>query len=310
MLEFALIATDTKWLEGNWQAIDGTRFTTLNVIDHPYHPGPDPWTFLAYAAGKTSRIRLGTHVTGAPFRHPTALARAVTTVDVLSGGRASLGIGTAYERDDFEPFGFEQRSFGKRVSDLEETIQILKRLWTGDPSPYTGGSFRLGGGAKLEPRPVQSPHPPIIVGLNTPGKLARMAAAHAEGINTWQLGPDQVCSVREFVLEECERNGRDATQFRITADVLFPKVAGQDQAEAVANQISQMARSWGRDEKVTDWHAGGVLHGDQDAMVEQCLSFAEVGVTERTVSISTAEDATWFSENVAARASAAAEKVV
>ena len=298
---FSIVTTNQAWLTPNLEAVDDTRYHALYVVDHPAFPIPDPWTWLAFAAARTERIRLGTHVTGAPFHHPTNLAKQVAAVDCLSGGRAILGIGTAYEHNDFAPYGFPMPNFHERVGLLDELLQVVRSLWTEDETRFRGLHFRLEGGARFEPKPTSRPHPPIIVGLNRQGRLLRIAAEQANGINTWQLGPEQVAALRPHVEAACERAGRPADALSLSSDVLCARGASRAEAEGLAGALSDVARSWGRGEGVTDWNASGVLHGDADAMAEQALRFAEVGVGELGVSFGSLEDALWFDEEVVAR---------
>jgi alkanesulfonate monooxygenase SsuD/methylene tetrahydromethanopterin reductase-like flavin-dependent oxidoreductase (luciferase family) len=287
-------------MEGHWRALDESLFSSLYVVDHPSFDAPDPWPYLAYVAGKTARIRLGTHVTGAPFHHPTALARAVTTVDRLSRGRATLGIGSGWATVDFQPYGFPYQPLGKRLSGLEETIRILKGYWSDEAETSDTPSGHLMSGT-LNPKPVQRPHPPIIVGLNTTGRAARIAVRHAQGINTWQLGPEQVLPIREHVRELCEATGRNPEDLLITADVLNARGLGAAAAAAMAGRIADYARTGGRGGPATDWNASGVLRGDADEICGQVARFAEVGVSELTVALGSMDDMEWFNERVVAR---------
>jgi alkanesulfonate monooxygenase SsuD/methylene tetrahydromethanopterin reductase-like flavin-dependent oxidoreductase (luciferase family) len=297
-LEFGLVTTSQEWLAGELGALDASGFDALYVVDHPAFSNPEPWTWLAYAAAQTSRVRLGTHVTGAPFHHPTALARQVATVDRLSGGRAVLGIGAAYEHADFEPFGFPMLPFAERLAALAETLIILDSLWTQETTTFSGRHFELKGGASFGPKPVQKPRPPIVVGLNRHGEALRIAAEHADGINTWQLGAAQVASLRPHVERACEGSGRDPASLQLTSDLLLARGADRAGAERLAGTLRETARSWGRSPSVTDWDASGVLHGDADGMAEQVLRFSEIGVTELGVAIHHIDELHWFSESV------------
>jgi alkanesulfonate monooxygenase SsuD/methylene tetrahydromethanopterin reductase-like flavin-dependent oxidoreductase (luciferase family) len=288
------------WLTDQFADLDASAFDALYVVDHPAFPTPDPWTWLAHAAARTSRVRLGTHVTGAPFHHPTTLAKQVATVDRLSGGRAVLGIGAGYEHADFEPYGFPMLPFAERLAALEETICILDSLWTRETTSFTGRHYRLQGEASFGPKPVQRPRPPIVIGLNRQGEALRIAVEHADGINTWQLGPGQVAALRPHVENACERAGRDPATLALTSDTLFARDADRAAAEQLATSLRDAARSWGRSASVTDWDAGGVLYGDADGMAEQALRFAEIGVAELAVAIHDIEDLHWFSERVIA----------
>tara|TARA_B100000029_G_scaffold104417_1_gene94953 strand:- start:1861 stop:2766 length:906 start_codon:yes stop_codon:yes gene_type:complete len=300
-MQFGIVITSTTEFREHLSDLDASLIDTLYVVDHPSFAEPDPWAFLAWVAGQTERIRLGTHVTGAPFHHPIALARQVTAVDVLSGGRVTLGIGTAYEHADFEPYGFEMHNFSARVQQMQEIIEILKSLWTKENTVFSGEHFQLLGGATFVPKPVQKPTIPIIVGLNKPGKVLEVAVRHADGINTWQLGPEQIAAIGLAVRENCEKVGRNPDTFAITADLIFARDQNVEVADQIAGQIASMARSWGRSEQVTQWDHSGVLFGNAEHMLDQIEVFKSVGVSEIAVSISSIEDALWFNENVLRR---------
>jgi alkanesulfonate monooxygenase SsuD/methylene tetrahydromethanopterin reductase-like flavin-dependent oxidoreductase (luciferase family) len=300
-LAFGLVTTDQSWLAAELATLDASGFDALYVVDHPAFPIPDPWTWLAFAAGRTSRVRLGTHVTGAPFHHPTSLAKQVASVDRLSGGRAVLGIGAAYERADFEPYGFAMLPFRDRLAALDETLCIIKSLWTRETTSFAGTHYALRGGASFEPKPLQKPHPPILIGLNRQGMALRIAAQHAGGINTWQLGPAQVAALRPHMEEACQLAGRDPATLELTSDVLLARGADRAGAERLAGMLRDKARSWGRSPAATDWDAGGILYGDADGVAEQALRFAEVGVTELGVALHHVDELHWFSEQVIER---------
>ena len=299
-MRFGIVATSSGALDDRLPELDALRFDALYVVDHPSFEQPDAWSWLAWAAGRTERLRLGTHVTGMPFHHPFRLAKQVATVDRLSGGRAVLGIGTGYEHADFAPYGFGMLDFRGRVRQLDEGVRVLKALWTEEAAEFAGNYYRLEGGAAFAPKPVQRPHPPVIVGLNRDGLLLRLAAREADGLNTWQLGPAQVAALAERAREACAGAGRDADAFAVTADVILARGQTRAVADEIAGGIARMARGWGRAETVTQWDHGGVLHGDAAHMREQVAAFAAAGVSEIAVSSSDFDDLAWFSEEVAA----------
>jgi alkanesulfonate monooxygenase SsuD/methylene tetrahydromethanopterin reductase-like flavin-dependent oxidoreductase (luciferase family) len=299
-LKLSVIITSQDWATPHLEEIDRTALHGLYVADHPSFPVTESWTWLAYAAAKTSRIMLGTHVTGAPFYHPTRLAKQVASVDALSNGRAVLGIGTAYEVQDFMPYGFPMAGFRDRVDHLEETLVILKQLFTGGIDGFQGRFHTYEGEAEFAPVPVNG-SVPIWIGMNKAGLAMQVAARHANAINTWQLSPTQVLEIAGPLAEAVEKAGRRPSDVAITCDVVMAREAGEKDAEALAHRIRDMARGWGRKESVTDWGVGGVLHGDGDAMAEQIERFAAAGCSEVTVSCSSIDDVRWLDEYVARR---------
>lgn len=296
-MKVSIVVMDPKFLEGYWEQLDASGFDALYVVDHPYMDTPDPWPVLAYVAGKTKTIKLGTHVVAAPLHHPTELASAVATVDVVSRGRARLGIGAGYNHSDFIPFGFGPRPpMRERLDRMEEMIQVMKLLWTSDAAEFSGSYFEYKGGALLRPRPVQDPHPPVIIGVNIEGKALEIAMRHADEVNTWQLGPDAVGKLAKAVAAGCDRLGRPG--LRITSDVLMIKGGDEAAARELVATIKKGARAGGRATTATQWDSSGVLYGDAAQMVEQAKAFANEGVDELVVSISSIELMEWFSENV------------
>ena len=299
-MKVSIIVMNPMFLEDHWDELDATGFDALYLVDHPYMDTPDPWPMLAYVAGRTQRIKLGTHVIAAPLHHPTELASSVATVDLVSNGRARLGIGTGYNHADFIPFGFGARpAMGQRLERLEEMLEVMKRLWTDDAAEFSGHYFQYQGGALLRPRPVQRPHPPIIIGVNIPGKALDIAVRQADEINTWQLGAQAVLALSKTAAERCEQAGR--SPLKITSDVLLLENADEAAAAQLVSTIRDGARSGGRATQATDWDASGVLYGDAEHILSQMRAFAEAGVEELTVSIGSIAQMTWFDEAVLAR---------
>ena len=299
--KISIIATAQDWVNDHLASIDQTDFHALYIADHPSFATTDSWSWLAFAAGQTKRIRLGTHVTGASFHHPTRLAKQVTTVDNLSGGRAILGIGTGYEVQDYRPYGFDMPSFKDRVAYMDDMLQVMRQLFSGQIDGFDSAHFDYDGAADFAPLPVQQPYPPIVIGLNMAGLALQVAARQADAINTWQLGPQQVAALKGPLADATIAAGRTPEDVALTCDVVMAKDADRAGAEALAHQIRDMARGWGRKDSVTDWGADGVLYGDGDAMCEQILRFADVGVSEVTISVSDIDQALWLDAEIARR---------
>jgi len=297
-LSISIMASNQDWLNPHLGTLDKTALHSLYIADHPSFDTTDSWSWLAYAAGQTEHIRLGTHVTGASFHHPTRLAKQVLTVEQLSNGRATLGIGTGYEVQDYMPYGFNMPDFKGRVRFLEETISLIKQCFSGRLAGFSGEFFTYEGEADFAPAPLQSPGIPIVIGLNKAGLAMQVAARYADAINTWQLNPEQVAAISGPLADAVEAAGRPVGSVGLTSDVLMVRDANREKAEAFAHQVRDMARSWGRSKSVTQWEVGGVLHGDAEAICEQALAFADVGVSELTVAVSGIDDALWLANHV------------
>jgi probable F420-dependent oxidoreductase len=173
-------------------AAEEEGFHSLLVWDHYLMPaGPDTldaWTLLSYVAGITSTIRLGTVVTPIPFRPPAQLAKIAATVDVLSGGRLILGVGAGWHQPEFDGFS-RWESSGVRVDQTTEALDLMVRLWGGEPVDFTGKHYSATG-AQIAPTSVQKPHPPMWFG--TRGKrMMELAAQYADAWIPTNLEPDE-----------------------------------------------------------------------------------------------------------------------
>ncbi|MFL6112028.1 MAG: LLM class F420-dependent oxidoreductase [Catenulispora sp.] len=193
-------------------------------------PGPtDCWTTLAGLARETKRIRLGSLVSPVTFRAPGPLAIRVAQVDQMSGGRVELGIGTGWDAAEHAAYGIPFPE--KRFERLEEQLQIIKGLWTtpvGDAYSFKGEHYQLTDSPAL-PKPVQQPHPPIIVGGRGPKRTPRLAAKYAGEYNSNFRPADQVGESYVRVRQACETIGRDPDT--LTLSVTLVVACGRTAAE-------------------------------------------------------------------------------
>ena len=205
------------------QNAEGAGMASLWVMDHFFQIsmiGPpqaemlEGYTALAYAAGATERIELGTLVTGVTYRHPGLLAKTVTTLDVLSGGRAWLGIGAAWNEEEHKGLGVPYPAVSERFERLEETLQITRQMFDGDETPYTGRHYAL-------ERPLNSPAPlrriPILIGGSGPKKTLRLVAKYADACNLFDAGPESIAANLAIVRGHCDEVGRDPSEIEVTA---------------------------------------------------------------------------------------------
>jgi F420-dependent oxidoreductase-like protein len=195
-------------------------------------PGPtDAWTTLAGLARDTSTIRLGTLVTSATFRLPGPLAVAVAQVDAMSGGRVELGLGAGWFDAEHRAYGIPFPSTAERFERLEEQLVIITGLWrtpVGETFAHEGRHYRLADSPAL-PKPVQQPHPPVIVGGMGPARTPRLAARFASEYNTPFLQPGDAAQQFQRVRQACEKAGRDPATMRCTSAVVV--CCGSDAAE-------------------------------------------------------------------------------
>lgn len=198
---------------------------SLWVMDHFFqipNVGPaenemlEGYTALAFAAGRTSRIKLGTMVTGVTYRHPGILVKTVTTLDVLSSGRAYLGIGAAWNEQEHKGLGVPFPPLSERFERLEETLQIALQMWSGDEKPYAGKYYQLARPLN-SPQSVQRPHPPILIGGSGERKTLRLVAQYADACNLFARMGDEVLQHKLDTLHEhCEAVGRPYEQIEKT----------------------------------------------------------------------------------------------
>ena len=206
---------------------DQAGLHSLWVMDHFWQipmvgPAEEPmlegYSALAYAAALTERITLGTMVTGVVYRHPGALVKTVTTLDVLSGGRAWLGIGAAWFDEEARGLGLPFPPVSERYERLEETLQIARRMWEGDEKPFEGEHYRLERPLN-SPQPIRRPHPPILVGGSGEKKTLRIVARYADACNIFD-GPELPRKL-EVLRGHCEREGRDYAEIEKTSLVSY-----------------------------------------------------------------------------------------
>src|SRR5579863_954320 len=197
---------------------------TMSVMDHYFQmdwmaPAEDPmlegYTTLGYIAGRTERLRLRVLVTGVTYRHPGLLAKIVSTLDVLSGGRAELGIGAAWYEREHRGLGVPFPPTAERFERLTEVLQICLQMWSDDDGPYTGRHYQLAA-TLCRPTPVSTPRPRILIGGSGERKTLRLVAEYADACNL--MGdPDLVARKVDVLRAHCAAVGRDPGGIEVTA---------------------------------------------------------------------------------------------
>jgi F420-dependent oxidoreductase-like protein len=168
----------------------------------------DAWTTLAGLAAVTSTVRLGTLVSPATFRHPSVLAKSAVTVDHISGGRVEVGMGAGWNRSEHERYGFPFPPTRERMDIFAEQLEIVYRQWKGEPFSFEGEHYRLTD-SDPRPKPVQSPHPPLIVGGRGRPRSVALAARWADEYNAVSPTPDECRALRSRLAEACARENRE-----------------------------------------------------------------------------------------------------
>jgi len=221
-------------------AAEGAGFNTVTVMDHLYQiqgvgPVTDPmlegWSVLAALARETSRVRLGTLVTGVTYRNPALLAKTATTLDVLSGGRAIFGLGAAWNDVEHDGYGFEFPPVRERMDRLEEALTIVRKMFTEQRPSFEGRHYRIQD-ALNEPRPIQPGGPPILVGGGGEQRTLRIAARHADMTHWFAIGIEPLRRKTEILERYCSEIGRDPASIERTMGA--PVIVAANDAEAQA----------------------------------------------------------------------------
>jgi F420-dependent oxidoreductase-like protein len=208
-----------------WKAADAAGFDSIWNSDHlarlpsgggPHGPILDGWTALAAMAEATQRIRIGVLVTANLHRHPSLLAKMATTVDHISGGRLEVGMGTAWNEAACSMLGMPFADRGERGRRLGEACAVLKALWTEEKASYAGRYYQLKD-AVSDPKPLQKPHPPIMIGGRGPRVTLRVAARYGDAWNTsGSRGIETDLEAARLLDEHCAVVGRDPASIRKT----------------------------------------------------------------------------------------------
>jgi F420-dependent oxidoreductase-like protein len=231
------------------QAADRAGIDTLWVADHLMqadpHAAPDSamleaYTALGWLAAATERIRLGTMVSAVTYRPAALLITAVTTLDVLSGGRAWLGIGAGYHEQEATAYGLPLPAMAERFEQLEDTLVLARRMWSGAASPFTGRRLRLERPFGSPP-PATRPHSPILVGGGGERRTLRLVAEHADACNLFDI-PDGGVTIRrklEVLRRHCDDVGRDPAAIQRT---LSTRLGEDESVEEFAARCRGLAK--------------------------------------------------------------------
>jgi probable F420-dependent oxidoreductase len=269
-------------------------FDSVWVSDHFFYsfarygadPSPiaslEPLATLAGVAAVTDRVRLGTLVLCAAFRHPALLAKAATSIDLVSGGRLDLGLGAGWMAEEFEAFGYRFGSPGERFAVLEETVEVLKKLFGGEAVTHDGQVVAL---REAVLRPAPDRPPPLWVGGKGGRRLLRLAARHTDGWNmVWRISPEAYAPKVSDVRAACEAEDRDPATFVLSVGLY--SLMGED--EAAARAAFERGRAAAPGDAMTaddyeSWRAD-TLSGTPEQVLERIAAFESLGVREIIVS--------------------------
>ena len=232
------------------QTADAGEFYSVWVMDHFFQIGGigpvendmlEGYSALSYIAGLTSSVKLGTLVTGVIYRYPGVLVKTVTTLDVLSGGRAYLGIGAAWNERESLGLGVPFPPVAERFRRLEEALQITRQMWSDNNSPYQGRYYQLAE-TLCVPQPLSKPHPPIMIGGMGEQKTLRMVAQYADATNLFaRAGVDVLRAKLDILRGHCDAVGRDYDTIEKTSLMSIHLAPGQMTAQDVIAQCKALS---------------------------------------------------------------------
>ena len=221
----------------------------ISVMDHVWqigHIGPpehemlEAYTALGWLAAKTERVKLLAMVTAVVYREPGLLAKAVTTLDVLSGGRAILGIGAAWNEDESKGLGLLFPPVSERFERLEEAILICKQMWSGDEGPFDGDHYQLGRTLN-SPQVLSRPHPPILIGGSGEKKTLKLVARYADACNIAAYDLSTTAHKLDVLRQHCVNEGRDYDEIEKTAQTRYDLGANGENVNQTIEQLHQIA---------------------------------------------------------------------
>ncbi|MGW9193753.1 LLM class F420-dependent oxidoreductase [Micromonospora chersina] len=210
--------------------------SAFSVMDHYFQmefttsaeePMLEAYTTLGYLAGRTERMTLGVLVTGVMYRYPGLLAKIVTTLDVLSGGRARLGIGASWYDREQRGLGVPVVPVAERFERLEETVRICLQMWSDDNGRFDGRHYQLAETLNV-PAPISRPHPPIMIGGGGEKKTLRLVARYADACNLFGNSPAEVAHKLDVLRDHCAAEGRDYDGIDKTVLVMRPPLPDVD----------------------------------------------------------------------------------
>jgi F420-dependent oxidoreductase-like protein len=241
---------------------------------HPERGSLDAWGTLCGLAAATSSLRLGTMVSPATFRHPSMLAKIVTTADHISGGRIDLGLGAGWHEREHEAYGFPFASTKERMDVLEEQLQIVLGNWGEGPFEFEGAHYTLRE-LDAQPKPIQRPHPPLIIGGAGGARSVALAARFANEYNTPFPTLDDVSTRRAAVMAACEKAGREPIPFSIMTTV----IVASDGSE-LRERVGRLAAVIGEDaDKLLSDPPPAWIIATLDEASERLLGLREAGVS-------------------------------
>jgi F420-dependent oxidoreductase-like protein len=256
------IGYDSLWLYDHFHTFPKTKI----------EPTFECWTTMAALAAITNKARLGQLVTCSLYRNPAHLAKVVSCVDVISGGRVDVGIGAGWKEDEFAAYGYEFPPIRERLERMAETARVLKAMFTEEHATFAGKHYEIRD-AVNEPKPLQRPHPPLWIGTQGEKVGLRMVAELADGWNH-NRGREEFERKLPILRRHCERIGRDPKTVRISFEATCAIF------ENAAEKKAYIERYWPRADvdKIGAWLESGAISGGLERVAQQLAYYVDQGV--------------------------------
>src|SRR5919107_5336118 len=252
------------------------HFHQIQFVGRPEDPILEGWTVISMLAGITTKIKLGTLVTGIIYRYPSVLAKIAATLDILSKGRLFMGIGAAWNEQESLAYGISFPSNQERLLRLEEAIQIIRKMWTEEPYTSFNGKYYQIINAYCNPKPIQKPSPPILVGGSGEKKTLKIVAKYADACNLFG-SPETVRKKLDILKEHCKSVGRDYSSILKTK---LSAIIVDDNNDMAKNRVR---KTFGGipEEQIKEF----VIYGTPEDVSRQIETFEQVGIQYLTVNL-------------------------
>jgi len=245
------------------------HFHQIQFVGRPEEPMLEGWTIISMLAGITTKIKPGTLVTGIIYRYPSVLAKVAATLDVLSKGRLYMGIGAGWNEQESLAYGISFPSNQERMLMLEEAIQIIRKMWTEEPYASFNGKYYQIHNAYCNPKPIQKPSPPILVGGSGERKTLKIVAKHADACNLFG-SPETVRKKLDILKEHCKTVGRDYDSILKTK---LGAIIIDDNSDMVKNRVRETFRGI-PEEQIKEF----VIYGTPEDVLRQIEILEQVGI--------------------------------
>ena len=278
---------DVTW--DDWVALAGaceangvaTMFRSdhyLSVADRRERGSLDAWATISALAAVTEELRLGTMVSPATFRHPAVLAKMAVTADHISGGRIECGIGAGWWEREHQVYGFDLPPIGPRMDALEEQLQVVRGHWAEGPFEFDGEHYSAVG-LDAQPKPLQSPRPPLILGGRGGKRSLRLAARYADEYNIVMVTVDELREIRAGLDAACEAEGRDPADLPLSMMTGWLVGADRDELRERAARLAEWTGEGGDADGYLAGLPDSTIQGTVEEAVEQLQALREAGLT-------------------------------